>query len=248
VSAEPPRDGLRIAVAIHDVAPATIEECAELREMLLQCGIDRATLLAIPFPGGRPFDQASPEMLGWLLERMAAGDTVAQHGCRHFQTRSGWPGRQFVARAQGGRAAEFVGLDPEETVRAVAAGREVMRRAGLEPRGFVAPAYAYTRSLRRELDRGFEWWASLWRVHRRASPARPITSPAFGLGTSTWLKRVTSPSLFEAASLTARSLLRFDLHPADLDLAGHRRVIDLVLRRAGSRRSVTYDALAADGG
>jgi predicted deacetylase len=239
---------MRIAVAIHDVGPATLEECVELRRLLLERGIARATLLAIPLPGGRPFDEASPEMLEWLLERTRAGDTVAQHGCLHCQMRSGWPTRQLVARAQGGRAAEFVGLDAAETTRAVALGREALLSAGLEPRGFIAPAYAYTRQLRRELGRGFDWWASLWRVHRRASPAQPITSPALGLGTSTWLKRVTSPSLVEAASLAARSLLRFDLHPADLDLAEHRRVIDLVLSRAGSRRPVTYDALAADGG
>jgi predicted deacetylase len=239
---------LRIAVSIHDVAPATLDQCVELRQMLLDRGVDRATLLAIPFPGGRPFDEVSPEMLDWLLERSGAGDEVAQHGCRHCQLRSGWPARQFVARAQGGRAAEFVGLDPGETVQAVTGGRELMTAAGLEPRGFVAPAYAYTRTLRRELDRAFDWWAGLWRVHRRLLPDDPITSPALGLGTSTWLKRVTSPSLVGAASLRARRLLRFDLHPADLDLAGHRRAIDLVLSRAGARRSVTYDALARSGG
>jgi predicted deacetylase len=54
--------------------------------------------------------------------------------------------KDFTAEAHG---AEFVGLDDEETRRAVDAGWRVLKLAGVEPDGFVAPAYAYTPALRR---------------------------------------------------------------------------------------------------
>ncbi|HEV3470304.1 MAG TPA: ATP-binding protein, partial [Pyrinomonadaceae bacterium] len=50
--------------------------------------------------------------------------------------------------------AEFAGLDPEATRASIAAGRRVLSLAGVEPRGFVAPAYAYTPALRSELAAG----------------------------------------------------------------------------------------------
>ena len=52
------------------------------------------------------------------------------------------------------RAGEFSCLDGEETRRAVNAGWRLMKLAGIEPDGFVAPAYAYTRTLR--MTRGSE--------------------------------------------------------------------------------------------
>ena len=53
-------------------------------------------------------------------------------------------GARLLARAHGRRGGEFVGLDDEETRRAVDAGWRVLKLAGIEPDGFVAPAYAYT--------------------------------------------------------------------------------------------------------
>lgn len=37
-----------VAVAIHDVTPATLDDCVAIRETLDDWRIDRATLLAIP--------------------------------------------------------------------------------------------------------------------------------------------------------------------------------------------------------
>jgi hypothetical protein len=53
--------GRRIAVAIHDVEPATFERCALIRDWLADHGIDRATLLVIPAPDLHPFFQRRPD-------------------------------------------------------------------------------------------------------------------------------------------------------------------------------------------
>jgi len=84
-------------------------------------------------------------MAGWLAERRAAGDSIAQHGFQH--QRLGL--RPSAGRPFGGRrGAEFVGLSGSEAQRAVDAGWRVLKLAGIEPDGFVAPLRCARRSPR----------------------------------------------------------------------------------------------------
>src|SRR5205085_7632614 len=108
------------------------------------------------------------------------------------QVHTAQPVRQLVARAQGGGASEFVGLGETDTRRVIDAGRRILHLAGLETRGFVAPAYAYTPALRGVLRERFAWWAGLLGLH---AGDRTRLSPAVGLGTSGPVKRLTSPAL-----------------------------------------------------
>jgi predicted deacetylase len=227
-----------IAVAVHDVEPATFERCALIRDWLDDHGIERATLLVIPAPDLHPFHDRRPDMVEWLSDRTARGDAIAQHGFQHRRPAS--------APRRSNPAAEFVGLDGDETRRAVEAGRRVLRLAGIQPRGFVAPAYAYTDALRETLAASFDWWASLVRVHAAGMPVRTTLAPALTLGTSSSVKRLTSPWLVRAGALGAGKLLRLDLHPADLDHPRHIGAVEGVLKRARRhvRQAVTYDDLA----
>jgi predicted deacetylase len=232
-----------IAVSLHDVEPATFERCALIRDWLDDHGIDRVTLLVIPAPDLHPFHDRRPELAGWLDERAHAGDAIAQHGFQHRQLRRAAPPRQLLARAQGGAAAEFVGLDGEETRRAVDAGRRVLRLAGIQPRGFVAPAYAYTPALRETVAATFEWWAGLGRLHRANRDA--TFAPALSLGTSTRLKRWASPLVVRAGAACSGELLRLELHPADLAHPRCVGAVERVLLRARGRTAVTYDDLVS---
>jgi predicted deacetylase len=229
------RRGGAIAVAVHDVEPVTFERCALIRDWLDDHGIERVTLLVIPAPDLRPFHDRRPDMVEWLSECTARGDAIAQHGFQHR--------RPTNAPRHANPAAEFVGLDPDETRRAVEAGRRVLRLAGVRPRGFVAPAYAYTDALRETLAASFDWWAGLVRVYGTSGPT---LAPALTLGTSTAVKRLASPWLVRAGALGAGNLLRLDLHPADLDHPRHIGAVEGVLERARRhvRQAVTYDDLA----
>jgi predicted deacetylase len=132
-------------------------------------------------------DDRRPDLAEWLDERSRAGDAVAQHGFQHRRLQAG----------RGRRRGEFIGLDGDETRRAVLAGRRVLKLAGIQPRGFVAPGYAYTNALRETLATTFDWWAGIGRLHR-ASGAAPTTAPALALGTSSALKRWSSPRVVRA--------------------------------------------------
>jgi predicted deacetylase len=230
-----------LAVTLHDVEPATFERCALMRDWLHDLGVDRVTLLVIPAADLHPLGDRAPALTSWLSERARDGDEIAQHGFQHAQLHAAAPVRQLVARAQGAGAAEFVGLGEIDTRRAIDAGRRILRLAGLDARGFVAPAYAYTPALRDVLRLRFAWWAGLIGLH---AGGRTRLSPAVGLGTSGPVKRITSPALLRMGAALSGSTLRLDLHPADLDHPRHVVALERVLRGARRRTAVTLDQLA----
>ena len=230
-----------VAVAIHDVEPATYTRCTLIRDWLADLGIDRVTLLVIPAPDLHPFFERRPDLADWLHECRSRGDAIAQHGFRHRRVRR-QPGVGGALRSlQGGRAVEFPGLDAQETERWVAAGRRTLAQAGLEPHGFVAPGYAYTPALHSTLATRFDWWATLTGLWHGDGPH--LRSPAIGLGTSSALRRAASPAFVRAGSRLPGRLLRLDVHPADLDHPRHVRAVESVLRRAARHTAVTYDDL-----
>jgi predicted deacetylase len=246
-----------LAVALHGIEPATFERCALIRDWLDDHGVDRVTLLVIPARDLHPVGGRSPEMVQWLSERRRAGDSIAQHGFRHARPRLRPTPRRVLARGHRLRSGEFAGLDGDETRRAVNAGWRVLKLAGIEPEGFVAPAYAYTNALRRALSPKFRWWAGLMRLHttglmRLHTPglaveraSREPLSPAWSLATGGPLGRALSPAILRAGSVLPTATLRLDLHPADL--AHHRQMMALewVLGRAArDRTAVTYQELA----
>jgi predicted deacetylase len=229
----------RLAVALHGVEPATYPRCVDIREWLYDLGVDRVTLLVIPAPRLHPFPARSPEVAYWLLDRQDAGDAIAQHGLQHRQTRPGPLPLRPVRRWQGGAAAEYAGMSAQAAAASVDAGRRVLTDAGLFPRGFVAPAYAYTRQLKAVLSERYDWWATLLALHGR--PAR--SAPALCLGTSGAVKRRCSPHVVRAGAALSSTLLRLDLHPAAFDHPRHVAAVERVLERARDRVAVTYDDL-----
>lgn len=235
-----------IAIALHDVEPATYARCALIRDWLTDHGVDRVTLLVIPACDLHPLGERGPDMVEWLQECCDNGDAIAQHGFQHARLRgASWPSALVHGRAHG-RTAEFVGLDAYETRRAVEAGWRMLRLAGIEPHGFVAPAYAYTPALHATLARRFRWWAGRLHLHC-ATPGdvRSSLSPAWSMAGRGPVRGVLSPSLVRLGAITARSTLRLDLHPSDLEHPRHMLALEAVLRGARDRRAVTYDELVA---
>ncbi len=263
-----------IAVALHDIEPATFERCALIRDWLDDHGVDHVTLLVIPARDLHPLAERSPEMVSWLIERERGGDAIAQHGFQHLRSGARGAGPYRSLRAVGSdHESEFLGLDLNETRRAVDAGWRLMKLAGIEPRGFVAPGYAYTPALNRTLGQRFHWWAALLGLHRahpasadsyRAHPgavsaltgadgagapptaARNLLAPPISLSSAGRLRRALSPALLRAGALISGTTLRLDLHPSDLEHPNHMLALEWVLKRsAHTREAVTYEQLAS---
>ena len=156
------------------------------------------------------------------------------------------------------------GARPERD--AASGGRRLARdeARGIEPRGFVAPGYAYTPALKRTLGERFHWWAALLGLHRahpasagsyRAHPGgagvaaeaeRALLGPPIALSSAGRLRRALSPALLRAGALISGTTLRLDLHPSDLEHPNHMLALEWVLKRSAcTREAVTYEQLAA---
>jgi predicted deacetylase len=237
----------RLAVAVHGIEPAHFERCALIRDWLLDAGIERATLLVVPARDMHPVGQRAPALVDWLSERRRAGDEIAQHGLRHQGARAGsTPLRAFAGRATA--SSEFAGLSLEEAGRVVRSGWRLLKLAGIEPQGFVAPAYGYTRELHAALDHRFDWWADM-RAVRPVGRDGGSGAPALGLSSASLLARSVSPMLLGATSRLAARDVRLDIHLADLAAPRLVGALERAVRRlAPEREAVTYGELAATSG
>jgi predicted deacetylase len=232
------------AIAIHDVQPRSFNRCLEIRNWLTDHGVERVTLLVIPAPGRHSFARRSPALHDWLHYQVDEGDVIAQHGLVHDRgVRRCGLAREAVAYFQGGKAAEFIGLAPDATRERVRAGRVLLLEAGFDPRGFVAPGYAYTPALREHLASEFDWYADLMRVFPRGT--MPKQAPAYCLGTSGLVRRPLSPLAARALVSLARTTVRIDIHPEDFDHRSHRRALAGMLARTDELPAIVYDELAA---
>ena len=184
-------------------------------------------------------------MLDWLRDQVASGDAVAQHGFTHRRVALA-PSAAQLARALAGGQRRRVPRPRRRRDRqsAVDTGRRVLKLAGLDPRGFVAPGYAYTRALREQLADAFEWWAIRCWAFTARSPARPAHAGALPreLGL---IKRATSPARGPAGAQLSPRLLRLDIHPADFDLPATCRCSTRSCAASGGRAPITYDDLLA---
>ena len=233
-------NGGRLAVALHDVEPEWFDRVSEIRVWLAERGVDRVTLLVIPAAGLRPVSEHEG-LADWLRSCVSAGDAVAQHGFTHRATGTAvWP-RRVLAGWQAGNSAEFPGLRSTEAMARVTRGRAVLEEAGLSPRGFVAPGYAYTRALRSGLASSYDWFADLAAV--RARYQSDVQARALCLGASSPFKRAVSPAVVRALSHAPGTAMRVDVHPADFDHPLHVATLEWLLDRARGREAVTYDEL-----
>jgi predicted deacetylase len=240
-----------IAVAIHDVEPATWERCSLIRDWLADHGIERVTLLVIPARDLHPLGGRSPGMSSWLIERSAGGDSIAQHGFQHERLGGGAKASKRLLRRVGRRDGEFAGLDERETRRMVDAGWRVLKLAGAEPDGFVAPSYLYTPQLRRVLPMRFRWWATLLHVEHALAedagdPHERGLAPAWSAGTPGPVGRLIAPVVIRAGARVSGDTLRVDVHPTTLQHPRQVRALESVLAREGRRReSLTLGELPA---
>ena len=227
-----------LAVALHDVEPATFERCALIRDWLDDHGVARVTLLVIPAPHLHPFPARSPEL--------ATGCSTAQRRRRRDRPArppappAARPGRSRgrCRRWQGGAAAEFAGLDAGGR-RGVGRGRPARARARRARAARVRRARlrVHARAARRAgraASSGGRRCCGVRRPPRRARPralARHVERAQ--------ARRVAA--VVRAGAALSAALLRLDLHPADFDHPRHVAALDAccAARAATAWRSPT---------
>jgi uncharacterized protein len=212
-----------LLISIHDVTPALDARVRALWSLCRTRGVTPALLVVPNWHGVWPLDHA-PEFARWVRDGAAAGAEVFLHGERHDEV--GLPrGWRDAARAWGKTASEgeFLMLDEPAARERIERGVALFNRLGIEPTGFVAPAWlsrpdgacdravAAAGLLYSEDDRAVL-------VHRPDGDRR-VPSPVVR-----WSSRTTARAYGSAVVAAARwrfqrtaACVRLALHPRDLD-------------------------------
>ena len=170
-----------LCVSIHDVAPATWDECARLAGAIREVADIPLTWLVVPHYHRAGGDLARMEA---GLERMLAlGDELALHGYTHLDTAP--RGRGVAERFFRGaytHEGEFAALDAGEAARRIGLGLDWFAERGWPVRGFVPPAWLMGEGAWEAL-RGFDfdYTTTFRRFHllqHRAEDAPAPESPA----------------------------------------------------------------------
>jgi len=233
-----------LVVSVHDVAPPTRARVERMLDMLRDTGVTRRSLLVIPnFQGRHPIDRDNG-FCAWLRACQAQGDEIVLHGWEHVGV--GTPrnaDERFRNRWFTQGEGEFLSLDYEQAFGRIARGCALMHRAGLDPQGFVAPAWLVTRDgVRAARDLGFQYTNSYLTVVDLAEGQRHLApSVVFGPG---HLNQDVGIALQERVSrlLTRFHVVRVVLHPPCIDhVPRMARVIGIIEQQLlRGRQAATY--------
>jgi predicted deacetylase len=130
-----------LLVSIHDVTPAFASRVRQLWELCSSYGVTPALLVVPDWHGAWPLEE-HPEFIDWIRSRAALGGEVVLHGERHDEAglrRSA--GDSWRAWGNTAGEGEFLTLDAPAARQRLCRALERLRQLGLEPSGFVPPAW-----------------------------------------------------------------------------------------------------------
>lgn len=210
---------MSLLVSIHDVTPALAEGVARLWDLCAARGVRPALLVVPDWHGAWPLE-AHPAFAAWLRARAAEGGEIVLHGERHDEV--GSPRRFGDELRAWGRTAhegEFLTLDAAAAHERIARGRARLQGLGLEPVGFVPPAWlARAEGHRAAGGAGLAFSEDDRAIHCFPS-GRRLPSPVVRWTSRTPVRAWGSVAVGRARWLLQRgaAVPRIALHPQDLD-------------------------------
>ncbi len=208
-----------LVVSIHDIAPSNREIIEPLIVRLARLGVRVCSLLVVPHYHHEKLIAEDREFLSWLRDLEAAGHEIVIHG--YFHERPQRPGEtigaQLMTRFYTQGEGEFFDMAYDEAFRRISKAHEVFKAAGLNPHGFIAPAWLLSAEGERAArDAGMEYTTRLRTVlDLRSGESFPARSLVYSVHNN-W-RRMAS-LLWNRALLQAtrdKTLLRLSVHPPD---------------------------------
>jgi hypothetical protein len=245
-----PPESRALCISLHDVAPATLPECRRALQLLDARLLGPVALLVVPdYHGLGRVDRDRP-FRAFIDARLERGDEVVLHGWRHLD--EGPPcrrlGEWIERRVRTDSEGEFACMEEEQATLRLLRGLAVLRSAGWQPHGFVAPAWLFSEGTYAALESlGFAYTCTrdtLLPLHGEPSMAAPSLVCS---ARSRW-RRIASSAWNRArrARLVHARVLRAALHPADARHADLLRLWgDLLDGVSEGRRVLTEGALLA---
>jgi predicted deacetylase len=204
-------------VSIHDVAPATWDDCERLRAALRAVADIPLTWLVVPRFHG--CEDESPRMQAQLSAALARGDELALHGYTHLDLAppTGGLRSRFLRGVYTEREGEFAVLAEGEARRRIEMGLDWFARQGWSASGFVAPAWLLGEGAWRAVRTFPLAYTTTFSRFYLLPGSASVFSPSLVYTARNGVGRLLSPLAADAgAALLARGpLTRLSLHPRD---------------------------------
>jgi hypothetical protein len=240
-----------VLVAVHDVTPALAPAVERLWDLCAERGVTPALLVVPEWHGAWPIERDT-RFVDWLHARVAEGAEVLLHGVRHDE--HGLPRRwldELRALGRTDRDGEFLTLTRTDARWRLREGLARLRALGLNPLGFVPPAWlARAGWLRAVADVGLQLAEDAGAVYTVRPERRPTRLPSLAIRWSTRgaARAWASVAASEWRWRTEREarLVRVALHPADLaHPAVARAAVRALARWTGAGRVIRYRTIAS---
>ena len=240
-----------LLVSVHDVAPATQSVVDNILGHLARAGVRTCSLLVVPDYHRRGASMKDRQFVSWLRGLEAQGYETVIHGYFHERPRHRRETlrdrvvTQIYTQGEG----EFYDLRYDEAFRRIKLARDEFRAAGLNPRGFVAPAWLLSADAEQAArDAEMEYTTRLRTVRDLRSGA-VFRSRSLVYSVQTQWRRTSSLvwNGMLARLLRSSALLRIGIHPTDL---AHppiwRQISEIVDNMAKARTATTYQDWVAE--
>lgn len=236
-----------LVVSIHDVSPKTRERTDEILAALGRRHVRECSLLVVPDHHGQGLFTEDPKFVEWLRLQASRGHELVLHGFTHQRRRKKAEGvlKRLVTRVYTADEGEFYDLSEEAALEKLTRAQSLFRSIGINPRGFIAPAWLLGRAAERAVRQtGFEYTTRLGTVTDYVSGRIWRSQSLVWSVRSGWRIRT---SLRWNASLCERlkrnPLIRIGIHPPDFDHPEVReQILKLVKRTSLDRLPMTYAA------
>ena len=234
-----------LVLSVHDVSPRTHAACERILTEVAGLGVKSTSLLAIPDHHHGGHFLADGAFCEWLSARERAGHEVVTHGYFHQRARRAdesaaakWTTRIYTADE-----GEFYDMDRATARELVAKANAELRQIGVDPHGFIAPAWLLSAEAEAALrDLKIEYTTRLGSVLDLRSGATHRSQSLVWSVRSAWrrvVSRVWNAFLFQR--LATNPLMRISIHPVDI---GHpaiwRQIRTLIERALADRKALTY--------
>ena len=239
---------MTLLVSIHDVTPAYQREVRTLDAIARRHGAVPALLVVPDWHGQWPIER-SPDLLAWVRGRASQGAEIILHGERHDEV--GSPRRlsdHLRAWGRTAREGEFLTLGYDAARERITRGLVCLRAAGLDPVGFVPPAWLCREETHRAVaDAGLSFSEDEVGVHLH--PGRgTLRAPAVRWSSRTEFRARGSVAVARLRWHLQRrtEVVRIALHPSDLAHPATERAIEAELGRwTREHAPVPYSTYAA---
>jgi len=234
-----------LVVSIHDISPHTLPAVERILVELKALGVNECSLLVVADHHRRGHMLDDLQFCSWLQNQIAAGHEAVIHG--YFHARDRRPDdsirekltTRFYTRDEG----EFFDIAGADALRIVSQARSEFRKLGVEPGGFIAPAWLLSEAGEFALRvLGIEYTTLLTRVNDLVTGKTYRSQSLVWSVRSGWrrfLSRGWNALLFHR--LRENRLLRIGIHPTDIE---HpviwRQIHDLIRRALEDRTPISY--------